>query len=44
MDKKNVQILKAKILLTEKKFCHDVEKLSSHFKRKDFKNMMIFFL
>jgi len=32
MDKKNVQNPKAKILLTEKKFCLDSEKLSSQIK------------
>ena len=32
MDKKNVQNGKAKILLTDEKFCLDVEKLSSQIK------------
>ena len=32
MDKKNVQILYAKTLLTDKKICLDVENLSSQFK------------
>ena len=35
MDKKNVQNLKAKKVLTDKKFCYHIEKLSSQFKPKN---------
>ena len=39
MDKKNVQNLKAKIPLTEKKNCLDKKKLSSQIKPKNKNNM-----
>ena len=39
MDKKNVQNLKAKTLLTEKKFCYHIKNLSSQIKSK--KNILL---
>ena len=39
MDKKNVQNLKAKTLLTEKNFCYHIKNLSSQIKSK--KNILL---
>ena len=42
MDKKNVQNRVAENVLTDENFLHDIEKLSSQFKR-EFKNLLLYF-
>jgi hypothetical protein len=44
MDKKNVQNRKVKIVLTDRIFSDDVEKLSSQIKRQNFILLLYFFL